>query len=511
PPGAASLGVLDRAIQALKEFVDGLERGQPNAPLRLYPVYRELAPNSSERDLFFPDLSPEAPPHGKPKTLAADKIAAHVQKQRVLFQRGLLAWLRSSTKAGLDEMRRALNQLHKVAAQLPEPRAVWWVAGGMLEALEHPQSPEWLAQAKALGNRIEKQMREGSPAVSEALLRELLYAVAKAQGPSQRVKQIRELYQLDSLFPEPPKPSSTLEFDLDWLEPALYDMHSRLDALKASWVQYVAGEPKAAARFRELVAAFKAKATPLGNQHLIKLLDAIALVTKHLPAQAPRQSPFMVIEMASAFLLVESVIDHFTSPPPNLDQQIGIMGGWLLDAAQGKSSGSPPAGLRADLSEQIGALQLCARVAKEILTNLQQVEQVLDAFARDHAKRDTLAGLQPYLRQIHGALTVLRFDQAARALSVCEEMIALCSEPSYEGMPDDMDWIAEGLSSIGIFLEPCLHGREPAEHAIALFFRRYEKAHLPAQERAPDTTVVLTPAAIRQVAAAAPTPGPAPA
>jgi chemosensory pili system protein ChpA (sensor histidine kinase/response regulator) len=55
-PIGTQLGVIDRAIQALKEFVDSLERGQPNAPLRLFPVYRELSPESSERDLFFPDL-----------------------------------------------------------------------------------------------------------------------------------------------------------------------------------------------------------------------------------------------------------------------------------------------------------------------------------------------------------------------------------------------------------------------------------------------------------------------
>src|SRR5271154_147764 len=127
----------------------------------------------------------------------------------------------------------------------------------------------------------------------------------------------------------------------------------------------------------------------------------------------------MVIEMASGFLLIESVIDHFTSPPADIEQQIGIMGGWLLDAAKGKSTGEPPAGLRADLSEQIGALQLRAKVAKEIMANLQHVEQVLDGFARDPAKRDTLLGLRPYLRQIHGALSVLRFEQPARLLALC--------------------------------------------------------------------------------------------
>ncbi len=96
------------------------------------------------------------------------------------------------------------------------------------------------------------------------------------------------------------------------------------------------------------------------------------------------------------------------------------MGGWLLDAAKGKSTGEPPAGLRADLSERIGALQLRAQVAKEIVANLQHVEQVLDGFARDAAKRDTLPGLAPHLRQIHGALMVLRFEGAARALAICE-------------------------------------------------------------------------------------------
>jgi chemosensory pili system protein ChpA (sensor histidine kinase/response regulator) len=508
PPGAAALAVVDRAIQALKEFVDGLERGQANVPLRLFPLYRELATlqgklDISERDLFFPDLSPAAPPHTKPKTLAMDRVSAHVQKQRALFQRGLLAWLRNSTKGGLDDMRRAVNQLHKVAVQLPEPQAVWWVAGGLIDSLEHPQSPEWVAQAKALGNRIEKQMREGAPAVSEVLLRELLYAAAKAQNPSQRVKQIRQLYQIDGLFPEPPKPVGTLEFDLDWLEPALYDLHSRLDALKGAWVQYVAGEQKTATRFRELVASFKVKAVPLGNQHLIKLLEAIALVTKHLPDPFPRQKPFMVIEMASAFLLIESVIDHFTDPPPDLEQQIIIMGGWLLDAALGKSTGQPPAGLRADLSEQIGALQLRARVAKEIAANLQHVEQVLDGFARDPAKRDTLPGLQPHLRQINGALTVLRFEQAARALALCERLIGQCSAANYANAADDMDWIAEGLSSIGIFLEPCQQGREPAEHAIELFFRRHDRAHTPVLERGMDTTMVLSASAIKKAAASA--------
>ena len=241
---------------------------------------------------------------------------------------------------------------------------------------------------------------------------------------------------------------------MDRLQPVLGDARSRLDALKAVWQQYVTGEPKSVLRFRELVSWFKAKAAELGNKHLIKLLDAITLVATRLPDPYPPKSQFMVIEMASAFLLAESVLENFARPPADLQQQIGIMGGWLLDAAQGKSTGEPPAGLRADLSQQIGALQLRAQVAKEILANLQHVEQVLDAYSRELAAREALRGLDTHLRQIHGALAVLGFERATQVTALCEALIKACAARERDASLEDMDWIAEGLSSLGLFLAP---------------------------------------------------------
>ncbi|HEX6691809.1 MAG TPA: Hpt domain-containing protein, partial [Burkholderiales bacterium] len=474
-------------VHALKEFVADLARGQADVPLRLYPVYKELATlsgksDASEKELFFPDLALPPPAHPQAKTLPQAEVAAYLQAQRAVFQRGMLGWLKKQP-GGLEEMRQAIDATHQVAAQLPEPRALWWAALGLIEGMRESQDADWQNAVKPLCNKLDFQLRDlaaGSAKLHDGLLRDVLYAVAKCKPVTPRIKEIRGHYQLESLFPEAPKTGAAMEFDIEFLEVALYDLHSRLEALKGAWVQYVSGEQKSAGRFRELVAAFKAKAATLGNQHLIKLLDAIALVATKLPDPYPRQNQFMVIEMASAFLLVEQVIDHFTTPPEDLDPQIVIMGGWLLDAAKGKSSGEPPAGLRPDLTQQIGALQLRAQVAKEIIANLQHVEQVLDAYVRDASKRDTLAALPPYLRQIHGALMVLRFDRAAEALAICEKMIATSTEKELAAATEDIDWIAEGLSSLGFFLEPCLHGREPAEQAIQLFFERYGKRGTPA-------------------------------
>jgi len=507
-PTSQTINVIDKAVLALKDFVDGLERGQANVPLRLFPVYRELKSlqgksDAAEKDLFFPELTVAAPAHASPRTLAKEELPACLQARRAQFQRGLLGALRNQP-AGLQDMRLALAELHQVAAQLPEPRSLWWAAEGLLDGLAEPPDQEWLARAKALCNKIDFQIRDlaaGAPSVNEALLREVLYAIAKCRPSTPRLREIKQLFQLDSLFPGADV-GGVMEYDMNWLAPALADLRARLEALKGMWLQYVSGEPKSAARFRELVATFKAKAGEVGSAPLAKLLDAIALVSSRLPDPYPQDNQLMVIEMASAFLLAESLIESFTSPAADTDNQIGIMGGWLLDAAKGKSTGEPPAGLRADLSEKIGALQLRAQVAREIIANLQHVEKILDAYARDPATRTALPGLAPQLRQIHGALKVLGFEPAAHVLAICERLIGECAQPDHADAPEDMDWIAEGLSSLGFFLDPCLHGRDPADQAIDLFFRRYEKAHMPVAEREMDSTVVLTATAMKAAAEA---------
>jgi chemosensory pili system protein ChpA (sensor histidine kinase/response regulator) len=492
-PTPAAVGVIDRAVLALKNFVGELARGHADVPLRLYPVYRDVSGLNgrtaiSEKDLFFPDLSLRAPPHPSPRAIPEEELTAFLQAQRARFQRGLLAWLRGAS-AGLEEMRQTADALHQVSGQLPEPRALWWAAGALVESLARgaQDDAEWLNAAKVVCNRLDFQIRDlaaGGARNGEALLREVLYAIARRQPATSRIGEVKQAYRLEGLFPRAEDSAEVVAFDAEQLEASLFDMHSRLGALKRTWEQYVTGEPDKARLFRERVADFRAKTRDLGNQHLVKLLDAIALVAAKLPDPHPRQGQAMVIEMASTFLLVEHVIDHFSAPADDLEAQIVIMGGWLLDAANGKSSGEPPAGLRPDLTERIGALQVRAQVAKEILANLQHIEQVIDAFARDASRRPTLSELQPYLRQMHGALSVLGYPGAAQAVSVCEGLI-LARARGESGADDDMDWIAEGLSSVGLFLEPCRHGRGPHEEAIALFLRRYEKRDAPAAPEAP--------------------------
>src|ERR1700741_747281 len=107
-PTAAAMGVIDRAVLALKNFVGELARGHADVPLRLFPAYRDVSgllgkAAISEKDLFFPDLSLPVPAHANPSLVPEEELSAFLQAQRTRFQRGLRAWLRGGP-AGLEGM-----------------------------------------------------------------------------------------------------------------------------------------------------------------------------------------------------------------------------------------------------------------------------------------------------------------------------------------------------------------------------------------------------------------------
>jgi chemosensory pili system protein ChpA (sensor histidine kinase/response regulator) len=490
-----ALGTVDRAVLALRDFVDELSRGSANIPLKLFPLYRDLATLQgktavSEKELFYPDLSVAMPEHAAPQAVGQDVLPAFLHSQRSRFQRGILGWLRGQAM-GVEDMRQALDALHQAAASLPEPRALWWAAGAFAEALGAKDADKnWIAQAKILCNKIDFQMRDlaaGNAKPADELMREVLYAVARSTSTSPRVVEAKQLYALDTLLPDLAK-AEALESTRDQIRAILRSVSSRLEALKSAWLKYMAGDPKGAARFRQLLSELNANLGLVAGSPLASLIDSLAQVAAKLPDAYPRQKNFMVVEMASAFLLAENAVENFAAPADDMPQQVEIMGRWLLDAVEGKSAGEPPAGLRASLLQEIGTLQLRSQVAKEILANLQHIEQVLDAFARDPNKRETLEGVETHLRQINGALTVLGFERAADVLAICETMTAALAAADHAQWAEDMDWIAEGLSSLGFYLEPCLRGREPAAESIELFFRRYEKRDA---EFSPESTVIL--------------------
>jgi len=384
---ASKVNRIDAAVVQLKKYVDDLVHGEPNVALRLYPAYRDIVElsgraDASEVELFFPDLTPPAPSHPNPRPEEGGELKSFLQSQRTRWQRGILAWLRKDA-SGLDEMRETLDAVHSVAHRLPEKRAIWWVAVGLVDALLDASDPAQIAVARRLWTKIDIYLRElasGASPDNEDLLRELLLAIARCAPLTQRIRDVKFLYGLDALVPraagagDGPAAAS--------LQPVLDEVREKLRKLKKFWRQYIGGEPKVRDVIRERSRTLQSKAQPLQSVHLDRLLDAVAQAAERLPDPHPRDSDDMLVEMAAAFLLADHILDTYGRPADDLEEQVSLLTTWLLDAANGKPSEQLPAGLRPELVEEIGGIRLRAQVAREILVNLQNIEQALDRFAR---------------------------------------------------------------------------------------------------------------------------------
>src|SRR6266487_5955722 len=197
----------ERAFDGILAYLDQLMAGNPNQPLRLYPLYRDLVSarggQADPTDLYFPDLSFRPPKRDKIQiALKPGEADKNLREQRTRYQRGLLKWLKNDA-SGAEDMRAAVEAIEAPQGPISQ-RAFWWVSLAFFDALAHKALPQDL-DAKQLCNRIEQHIKrtvEGTPSVAERLMREVLYYVARARPASERVREVQEAYHLSQVVSE---------------------------------------------------------------------------------------------------------------------------------------------------------------------------------------------------------------------------------------------------------------------------------------------------------------------
>ena len=326
-PSAANIDVVNQAIAALSQYLSGLLDGEPDVPLRLYPVYKSLhqARSSSdfaESDLFFPDLSARAPKdvHAQPASEAELQVLARIE--RAHFQRGLLSFLRTpDDPAGMEAMRAALLAIER-AQSLPAQRTFWWSAGALIESLLNKGlSPD--AEAKRLLGKIDQQIRklaESSSKVTEHLLRDLLYRVACSQPVSERIKAVKQVFDLDSCLPQV---ATAAQADSDRLQPLVRELNDLLAPVKELWLKFTTGHKESLNNLQEPLSRLVEKSRGLDNRPLHGLLAQ----TQALAAAQPEQDGVgeaLAIEVATALLLAENALENFAQFNDELANQLEI-------------------------------------------------------------------------------------------------------------------------------------------------------------------------------------------
>ena len=459
-PDDEVIALAQRAMASIAHYLDDLINGEPNQPLRLLSQYREVqtargVQRISATDLFFPDLTARPPRRdAQTRAIPGGEFQHLVRRERARFQRGLLAWLRAPhDRSGISEMLAAVKRIEDT--QDAAARAFWWVATGFLTALAEGTLPGE-TNVKQLCARIDLQIRrliEGSKNVAERLMRDALYYVASAETDNAAVQKVKHTYQLASAMPSsetaPPAPEEAVRRKLREL----------IASTEEAWNKYCAGTLQALPLFKDNAGALAGAVEQLGHTDFRRLAQAIAAAASWLSENPARYSEALAMEIATAILLTQNAQENFQRLGGDFAHQVDV----TVARIHGCLAGTPPEPgseipLLDEMSRQAQEKLLIGQVAKEIQSNLAHIEQVLDAFFRDANKRSDLDSLDGALRQVGGALAMMRHDAAGAAVKQCAAEIRRFAEPSY--VPDEADFeqVANQLSVIGFFIDSLQHG-----------------------------------------------------
>jgi chemosensory pili system protein ChpA (sensor histidine kinase/response regulator) len=163
-------------------------------------------------------------------------------------------------------------------------------------------------------------------------------------------------------------------------------------------------------------------------------------------------------------LLVENAVDNFASLGAEFAQQVNLMQRRLQAVMKGEAPhASQPVPVLDEMSRRAQERMLMAQVVSEIQASLRAIEQALDAFFRDAAKRSELASLDKPVRQVLGALTMLNEDRAAAGLSQCAAEIQRFGQADYVPAQGDFERVAGTLSGLGFYVDALQHGKADFE------------------------------------------------
>ena len=484
PPGEAqaACAVVDRACKKLRIFLDELVNGAPPIPLKLYPEYEAMQVSrgvkaAAPTDLFYPDLSPRAPRISARESIAPNRLPSYMVKQRRLYQRGMLAWLRGED-TGAAVMRDAVAGIEDITAQ-GSLRAFWWTVGALLEGVVENGLDRGFG-VKQLCARIDLQIRrvaEGSGKVADRLRREVLYFVAICAPVAPQVQAVQRAFKLSGLIPS----AEVLSADVVRLQPLLREAREQLAGAKDSWLKAASGRAENLPKLKQTLASVHAKAAEIHNGALMKLTAALVERIDKMPASGVSES--VAMEFATALLLAESAFENYTSLSPDFPKQVDAMLARLDAARAGRPTAASGAPMLDEMSKRAQERVLLAQVGREIQANLRHMEQVLDGFFRDNGKRAELGTLAKDSQQIRGALRILGLEDADRLLELCQQQIETYADPETPVSNDDLELLAESLSGLGFYIEAVEQQRPDRDRLIAPFIaKRLGEQPAPRQE-----------------------------
>ena len=507
--------VLMRGMVQLPDYLERVQSGHKDIPIVLLPLLNDLRACRgdnllTESALFSPDLHADLPASagGAAVPLAQSDLRSQALRLRLAFQAALLKWFRDeSATEHLDRLSSVLDRLRAVSHG-SEPRRVWWVGGGVIDAVRDGGLEPSVAVKLLFGgvDREIKRFAEYGEATFAAapprdLVKNLLYYVAHSTGQGQRARDVRATYRLDTLLPTQKElqhaQGSMTGHNRNLLDTVSIAIKEDLLRVKESldiFLRSNDANPADLASQAEILDRVGDTLGMLGLGMPRKVVSEQRNVIEEMSDHRRSIDEGALLDVAGALLYVEASLDDHI-------ERLGA-GGEAEAAIEGELE-LPKAEVR----------KILDALMREAAVNIQQAKHDIIAFIEspwEHARVEQIPRL---LEEISGALRMLGLADAAQLMTgivrfVETELLQHRRVPTAE----QMDKLADALAAIEYYLEATREQRGNRERILDVTRESLEALGywpVPSGGGGPGSGIAPTaPTPSHDVAPPAPTPDP---
>jgi chemosensory pili system protein ChpA (sensor histidine kinase/response regulator) len=416
---AAGVEAIEKASQALLDYLAQKLAGKPVQAVGLFPQWRVLLElNSAERihpaDLWAHDwrLREVTDLSGGVSHAADAAMLASVE-------RALLALMRQNTPAAAVALSRDCASLAQAAAGAEEA-TLWRLASAFFQAWSLGLLPPDMF-LKRTASRVMAQLRsriKGDEGFSERLAQDLLFYCARAwPRPGLQAPMLAAVHAAYDLAPLTPVDYSTPFYGRS--DPAqVQQTRKRVKSAKDAWS--LVSSPEA---FRDphrvvplldvftLVGESISQLYEDGGQ-LARAL--VAAATSVVRANRP-PGPELAMEVATSLLYLEAALDEVdVDRSGHADHAVRLAE--RIDRVTAGQRSQPLEPWMEALYRRVSERLTLGSVVQELRATLGEVEQQIDQFFRSPQESGLLAGVPGLLGSMRGVLSVLGIDAAIETL-----------------------------------------------------------------------------------------------
>ncbi|MET0067755.1 MAG: Hpt domain-containing protein [Candidatus Thiodiazotropha sp.] len=451
------------ALIQLPDYLEKLQGGDADIPLIILPLLNDLravrdAPLLSEAALFKPEID---------STEQQGQVNEHLpeltRQVRQKFHLGLLSWYRKrDTVHGWPLLRDVFATMRQHAGT-EQTRQLFWVAEGLMHGLIENTIAPGIA-VKQLFSRLDRKMKtlvdSGEQALVDhppaALLKNLLYYIARADSHHPLIREIKETFHLDTVMPSEAQLSQgrlgLTGSNAELAESIKDAVSTELTRIKDILDLFMRDEKANMEMLAHLESPTRKLADTLGmigQGALRSRLNRQADKVKNFVEQGVMPEEFELMEMAGDILYVESSLSTLhTFQPSSIEEEDDTLG----------------------LSMPEGEYQnLIKQTVKEAKFEIAKAKEAIIGFTEAPDDTELLENVRQGFKRVEGALNMLNMRDAAELLLktgsfIQQSLIDARSKPSRQ----QMNSLADVVSSIEYYLETLVDGAGDRREILAI-------------------------------------------